>query len=117
MAPGAPRPRAGSLRRLLTDANLANVAALEGHLRDAADGLAAVASEARRMDMDGLAVKAELNLADVEFSAGDVDSAFARWARVLTEAHDSGNRVAEVAAAVDLAAAEAGVGDIGGGDG
>ena len=105
---------AGSLRRLLTDANLANVAALEGHLRDAADGLAAVASEARRMDMDGLAVKAELNLADVEFSAGDVDSAFARWARVLTEAHDSGNRVAEVAAAVDLAAAEAGVGDISG---
>lgn len=102
----------GSLRRLLTDANLANLAALEGRLSDAAAGLAEVAREARRMDMDGLAVKAELNLAEVEFSAGDVDSAFARWARVLTEAHETGNRVAEVAAAIDLAASEAGVGDI-----
>ena len=104
----------GSLRRLLTDANLANVAALEGRLREAADGLEEVARDARRRDMGGLAVKAELNLAEVEYSAGKVDSAFARWARVLAEAHETGNRVAEVAAAVDLAAAEAGVGDISG---
>ena len=101
---------AGSLRRLLTDANLANVAALEGRLREAAAGLKKITEEARKVGMGGLALNAELNLAEVEFASGEVDSAFSRWARVLTEARETGNRIAEVAAAVDLATAEACVG-------
>lgn len=106
---------AGSLRRLLTNANLANVAALEGRLGTAAEGLTAVVREARRLDMAGLATKAELNLAEVEFASGAVDSAFERWTRVIAEARESGHRVVEVAAAIDFAVAEAGVGDTAGG--
>jgi len=105
----------GSLRRLLTDANLANVAALEGRFDDAAAGLRRVADEARSQGMEGLAAQAELNLAEVEFSAGRVDEAFARWQRVIAAAAADGNASVEVAAEIDFAAAEAAIGDIGGG--
>jgi len=63
----------GSLRRLLTDGNLANVAALEGRFDDAAAGLRRVADEARSEGLQGLVAQAELNLAEVEFAAGRVD--------------------------------------------
>lgn len=105
-----PELEAGSLRRLLTDANLANVAALEGRLDEAASGLEKIIEAARQTGMGGLALDAELNLAEVEFASGEVDSAFARWIRVVAEAHESGNRTAGVAAAVDLATAEVCVG-------
>jgi len=105
----------GSLRRLLTDANLSNVAALEGRFDDAAAGLQRVADEALSQGMGGLAAQAELNLAEVEFSAGRVDAAFARWQRLIVEVAADGNASVEVAAGIDFAAAEAAIGDIGGG--
>jgi len=105
----------GSLRRLLTDGNLANVAALEGRFDDAAAGLRRVADEARSEGMEGLAAQAELNLAEVEFASGQVDVAFARWQQVITGAAAAGNANIEVAAEIDFAAAEAAIGDIGGG--
>jgi len=104
----------GSMRRLLTDANLGNVAALEGRLREAAADLRRVAAEARREGMDGLALTAELNVAEVEFAAGEVDSAFARWADVIRGAKSRGDLAVEVAAGIDLARAEAEIGDIAG---
>ncbi len=104
----------GSLRRLLTDGNLANVAALEGRFDDAAAGLRRVADEARSEGLQGLVAQAELNLAEVEFAAGRVDAAFARWQRVIAGAAADGNASIEVAAEIDFAAAEAAIGDIGG---
>ena len=104
----------GSLRRLLTDANLANVAALEGRFHEAAKMLQKVSDEARSNAMDGLARQAELNLAEVEFSAGDVDRSFARWQQVISDAKEAGDGAVGVAAEVDLARAEAGIGDVGG---
>lgn len=102
----------GSLRRLLTEANLATVAALEGRLREAARGLQGVADEARSQRLEGLALQAELNLAEVEFAAGAVDDALSLWQRVIAEAKESGNAAVEVAAGIDLAGAEAGLGDL-----
>jgi len=104
----------GSLRRLLTDGNLANVAALEGRFDDAAAGLRRVADEARSEGLQGLVAQAELNLAEVEFAAGRVDVAFARWQRVIAGAAADGNASIEVAAKIDFSAAEAAIGDIGG---
>jgi hypothetical protein len=104
----------GSLRRLLTDANLANVAALEGRFPEAAVTLQQIVDEARRQGMEGLARHAELNLAEVEFASGKVDRSFARWQRVIGEAEFSGDTTVAVAAGIDLARAEAVIGDISG---
>jgi hypothetical protein len=101
----------GSLRRLLTDANLANVAALEGRFREASATLRRVAENARGGGLEALARQAELNLAEVEFSAGNVDRSFSLWQQVIATAETSGDRAMSVAAGIDLGRAEAAIGD------
>jgi hypothetical protein len=105
---------AGSLRRLLTDANLANVASLEGRLLDAETTLQQVAEEAGRQGMEGVVRHAELNLAEVEFAAGKVDRSFARWQQVIAGADKAGDAAVAVAAGIDFARAETVIGDIAG---
>jgi hypothetical protein len=104
----------GSLRRLLTDANLANVAALEGSFAEAASELERVAELAREQGLDSVALQAELNLAEVEFLWGKVDAAFARWQRVSDEARAAGNDAVLITAEFDYAEAEAALGDLAG---
>jgi len=104
----------GSFRRLVTDANLCNVAALEGRFADASEGLEQVAETARAQGLEGFAVQTDLNLAEVEFVSGLVDAAFARWHRVIENSRSSGNAVIEVTAEIDCAEAEATLGDLSG---
>jgi hypothetical protein len=101
----------GSLRHLLTDANLANVAALEGRFREASATLRRVAERARDRGLEALARQAELNLAEVEFSAGNVDQSFSLWHQVMVTSARDGDRAVSVAAGIDLARAEAAIGD------
>lgn len=101
----------GTLRRLLVDANLGNVAALEGRHREAAEILTGVARSAAEAGLEGLALQAELNLAEVELAMGLVDAALARWQAVIGRAAESGNAGVEVAAEIDCAAAEAALGN------
>lgn|GEM_PF-2156188 len=101
----------GSLRRLLVDANLGNVAALEGRHRAAAQILSGVARSAAERGLEELALHAELNLAEVELAAGRVDAALARWQDVIRRAAAAGDDGLEVAAELDFAAAEAAVGN------
>jgi len=99
LAPGDPR-------RLLVEGNLANVAALAGHLGEAISGHRRVAAAARAAGREALAVQAEANLAEALYLAGRVDEALQLWARVLEAARRCGARSVELTATVDLAEAE-----------
>ncbi|MCG6963151.1 MAG: CHAT domain-containing tetratricopeptide repeat protein [Acidobacteria bacterium] len=104
---------AGSLRRLLTEANLANVWVAEGRLREAVAEYGRIAKAATDCGWPAVALQAELNRAEAEFSAGWVDEALARWQEVAEAARSSGDAGVEVVVELDLAEAEIGLGDAG----
>lgn len=106
-----PQFQPGSLRRLLVDANLANVAAMAGRYAEAAAAHHEVVLNARRAGHEPVALQAELNLAAVEFADGQVDRALARWSEVVERAAADGLEAVRTAALVDLAAAEIDLGD------
>lgn len=101
----------GSFRRLMVEANLANVAVLEGRYTEGVSMLREVERRAKELDLDGLARQARLNLAEAEFAAGHVDLAFSRWNEVLSEARESGDAGVTVVAELDCAMAEAFLGN------
>jgi tetratricopeptide (TPR) repeat protein len=102
---------AGSLRRLVTEANLANVWVAEGRLREAVAEYGRIASVATDRGWSAVALQAQLNRAEAEFSAGWVDEALARWQAVAEAARSSGDVGVEVVAELDLAEAEVSLGD------
>ena len=108
----ARRLEPGSLRHLLTRANLANAAALAGRFAEAMAEHRAVAGSARDVGLPALALQAELNLAECEFATGLVDAALDRWHAVIAAAQESDDGGTELVAEVDLASAETDLGDL-----
>ncbi len=100
------------LRRLLVEANLANVLMLWGRLEDAIRAHREIEGRARSLGLDGLVLQARLNRAEAEFAAGRPGEAFAMWHAVIRDAEQVGAHGLAVAAALDLAMAEAESGNL-----
>jgi len=101
----------GSFRRLMVDANLANVAILEGRFAEGISTLEEVERRAMELDLPGLARQARLNVAEARFAAGQVGLALARWNEILVEAQGAGDSGVAVVADLDCAMAEAFLGN------
>lgn len=101
----------GSFRRLMAEANLANVAILEGRYAEGVATLQEVERQAEQLGLPGLVRHARLNLAEARFAAGHVDRAFQLWNEVLMEALESDDTGVAVVAELDCAMAEAFLGN------